>query len=111
MGWSRLRIELLGEARVLHDGEVVSLPASKKTRALLAYLVATGREHTRERLCSLLWDGPDDPRAQLRWSLWKLRDFLDSARTRRLAATRERVGFHVHGAEVDLYSVRSALAG
>src|SRR6185369_10626649 len=111
MKWSRLRIELLGEPRVFHDGKVVPLPASKKTRALLAYLVATGREHTRQRLCSLLWDGPDDPRAQLRWSLWKLRDFLDSDRTRRLVATREHVGFHVHGTEVDLHSVRTALAG
>ena len=41
MGWSRLRIELLGEPRVLHDGAEIDLPASRKTRALLGYLVAT----------------------------------------------------------------------
>ncbi|HTL33173.1 MAG TPA: BTAD domain-containing putative transcriptional regulator, partial [Kofleriaceae bacterium] len=111
MGWSRLRIELLGEPRVLHDGEAISLPASKKTRALLAYLVATGREHTRDRLCSLLWDGPDDPRAQLRWSLSKLRALVDSEPTQRLVATRDHVGFHGHGAEIDLVALRTALAG
>src|SRR5262245_7513302 len=111
MPWSRLRIELLGETRVLHDGEAIALPASKKTRALLGYLVATGREHTRDRLCSLLWDGPDDPRAQLRWSLSKLRAVVDSKQTERLVATRDHVGFHGNGAEVDLVAVRTALAG
>lgn len=111
MGWSGLRIELLGEPRVLHDGEVIELPASKKTRALLGYLVATGRDHTRERLCSLLWDGPDDPRAQLRWSLWKLRSAVDSAQTQRLIATREHVGFRAHGAEIDVIALRDRVGG
>ncbi len=111
MGWSGLRIELLGEPRVLHDGELVELPASKKTRALLGYLVATGREHTRERLCSLLWDGPDDPRAQLRWSLWKLRGAVDTAQTQRLIATREHVGFRAHGAEIDVIALRERVGG
>jgi DNA-binding SARP family transcriptional activator len=111
MGWSRLRIELLGEPRVLHDGDVIELPASKKTRALLGYLVATSREHTRERLCSLLWDGPDDPRAQLRWSLWKLRGAVDSAQTQRLIATREHVGFRAHGAEIDVVALRERVSG
>jgi DNA-binding SARP family transcriptional activator len=111
MSWSRLRIELLGEPRVLHDGNVIELPASKKTRALLGYLVATGREHTRERLCSLLWDGPDDPRAQLRWSLWKLRSALDTPQTQRLTATREHVGFHAHGAEIDVVALRDRVRG
>ena len=36
-----------------------------------------GGSHRRERLCALLWEGPDDPRAQLRWSLSKLRPLLD----------------------------------
>ena len=41
-----LRFQLLGALRVLRGGEALPLPASKKTRALLAYLVLTGREHT-----------------------------------------------------------------
>lgn len=50
-----LTIQLLGAMRVLRGGESIPLPASRKTRALLAHLVLTGREHARDRLCSLLW--------------------------------------------------------
>ncbi|HXJ19536.1 MAG TPA: AAA family ATPase [Polyangia bacterium] len=111
MSWSRLEIQLLGEILVLHDGRPVELPPSKRTRALLAYLVATYRSHTRQRLCELLWQGPDDPRAALRWSLWKLRPLLDHGRTQRLVADRERVSFEPHGAEIDLIGVRALLNG
>ena len=61
-----LSLHFLGEARVLRDGATLELPPSRKTRALLAYLAVTGRPHRRERLCSLLWDLPDDPRGALR---------------------------------------------
>ena len=61
-----VEIRLLGELEVRHGGRVQPLPASKKSRALLGYLVATGRPHLRESLCALLWDRPDDPRAELR---------------------------------------------
>ncbi len=57
----------------------LKLPASKKTRALLGYLIATGQPHRRELLCDLFWDGPDDPRAELRWSLSKIRPLLKKA--------------------------------
>ena len=56
-----LEIRLLGEPMVLRGGAPCPLPSSKKTRALLGYLVASGRSHTRERLCELFWEGPDDP--------------------------------------------------
>src|SRR5690349_20567710 len=71
-----VEIRLLGELEVVRKGRIEPLPASKKTRALLGYLAVTGRAHTRERLCVLLWQGPDDPRAGLRWSLAKLRGVL-----------------------------------
>src|ERR1019366_4381614 len=59
-----LEIRVLGELEVLRDGKAVALPASKKTRALLGYLVLAGsRPQPRQRLCDLLWDGPSDPRA------------------------------------------------
>ncbi|MEQ9567930.1 MAG: hypothetical protein RLN85_19330, partial [Pseudomonadales bacterium] len=54
-----LEISLLGELRVRAMGQEIVLPASKKARALLAFLVATGRPHRRERLCELFWDLPD----------------------------------------------------
>ncbi len=99
-------IGLLGELVVLRGGKALPLPASRKTRALLGYLVATGVPHSRSRLCELLWDGPIDPRAELRWSLSKLRPLVDDAGTERLLADRERVGFEPRGAEVDLLAVR-----
>ena len=97
-----LEIRLLGELEVLEGGRPVPLPASRKIRALLGYLVAEGRPHLRERLCDLLWDGPDDPRAALRWSLTKLRPVLERDRRTRVSATRDHVAFRAEGAAVDL---------
>ena len=65
----------------------VPLPRSQKTRALLAYLAATGREHRRETLCSLFWNVPDDPKGALRWSLSRLRQVVDEPGRTRIAAS------------------------
>ena len=62
-----IEIRLLGELEVRRAGRLSALPASKKTRALLAYLAATGEAHSRARLCEMFWEGPVDPRAELRW--------------------------------------------
>lgn len=101
-----LEIRLLGDLELRRDGVAVKLPQSKKTRALLAYLVATGRSHRRERLCSLLWDVTDDPRGAVRWSLSRLRPLVDDPDRRRLVAQRDSVAFHPEGAFVDLAWVR-----
>jgi DNA-binding SARP family transcriptional activator len=103
--WDVLEVRVLGELEVLRDGKRVALPASKRTRALLGYLVATRQSVLRERLCDLLWDGPDDPRAALRWSLAKLRPIVDDKATR-LVADRERVSFDAQGARVDLSALK-----
>lgn len=86
---------------MLVDGRPQSLPASKKTRALLAYLVQVPRPHRRQRLCELLWDGPNDPRAGLRWSLAKLRPALEGDGQERLVADREHVAFEPRGTLID----------
>jgi DNA-binding SARP family transcriptional activator len=91
------------------EGREIALPASKKTRALLAYLVATGTPHRRKWLCDLLWEGPDDPRGELRWSLAKVRPLLDLGGTVRLKTDRSRVAFEPQGAVVDLTTVRDLL--
>ena len=103
-----LEIRLIGELAVVRDGVAVPLPASKKTRALLGYLAATGRPQLREKLCSVLWDNPDDPRAALRWSLTKLRPLVDDVEVR-LVADRERVELVPGTASVDLAAVRAAV--
>src|SRR5205085_9863136 len=98
-----LEISLLGELRVQRDGNPVPLPASRKSRALLAYLAATARPHLRERLCELLWEGPDDPRGALRWSLAKLRPLVAP----HLVAARDRIEFRDSGATVDVRCIAS----
>ena len=68
-----LEVRVLGELEVIRDGAPVTLPPSRKTRALLAYLALTRAKHRREELCEMFWDVPDDPRGALRWSLSKIR--------------------------------------
>ncbi len=103
------RLCLLGELRVLRGGNPVALPASKRSRALLGYLVSGGRVESRQALCDLLWDGPDDPRAELRWSLSKLRPVVDDTRATRIRADREHVVFEPHGASTDIADVHTLL--
>ncbi|UUX48951.1 alpha/beta fold hydrolase [Nisaea acidiphila] len=100
-----LEISLLGELRVVRAGAEVALPASRKARALLAFLVATGRPHRRERLCELFWDLPDDPKAALRWGLSKLRSVADSPECHRIVADRERVQFDATSAWIDVSDI------
>jgi len=97
-----LEISLLGELRVDSMGTRVALPASRKTRALLAFLVGTGRPHRRERLCELFWNLPDDPKAALRWSLSKLRKVVDAPGHTRIVADRERVHFDATDVLIDI---------
>jgi DNA-binding SARP family transcriptional activator len=101
-----LEVRVLGELELVRGGKPLALPASKKSRALLAFLVVTARPHLRESLCDLLWLGPDDPRAALRWSLTKIRALVDTGKITRLAADRERVAFEPTGASVDLLEAR-----
>lgn len=107
-----LTIRLLGELEVLHGGQPLPLPPSRKTRALLAYLVVTGRPQRRERLCELLWEVPDDPRGALRWSLSRLRSLLDEPgnATPCLVTDRETVGIDLRGIGVDLLGIRQDVA-
>ncbi len=97
-----LTLNLLGDLEVLHDDRPVSLPPSRKTRALLAYLALHARPISRERLCELLWELPDDPRGSLRWSLSKLRRLVDTPDRTRLVADRLSVGLDLEDLDVDV---------
>jgi DNA-binding SARP family transcriptional activator len=66
-------VRLLGTLMVTRAGLRRTLPASRKTRGLLAYLALAPRACRREDLCDLLWEGAADPRGELRWSLAKIR--------------------------------------
>ncbi len=106
-----MHVRLLGDLQLRrgHDGALLPLPPSRRTRALLGYLVATGAPQSRAALCDLLWDGPDDPRAALRWSLTKLRPLLDSEGRTRLRADRDKVAFEPQDCEVDTVRITTGL--
>lgn len=81
-----LRLRLLGPLELSRDGEALSLPASRKVRALIGFLVLSSRPVARSHLCELLWDVPDDPRGELRWCLSKVRGLVDEEGRKRVIA-------------------------
>ncbi|TVP45229.1 MAG: hypothetical protein EA350_09795 [Gemmatimonadales bacterium] len=103
----RLSVHLLGPLEVQTGGERVDLPPSRKARALLAYLAATGRPHARSALCDLFWPEVNDPRAGLRWALSKLRDVVHHEGAEPLMCARDRVALDVDAVDVDLRRVTS----
>jgi pimeloyl-ACP methyl ester carboxylesterase len=102
-----VRISVMGGLAVARGGERALLPASRKTRALLAYLALNPRPQRREFLCELFWDLPDDPRAALRWSLSKLRAIVNDSDEERLLADRERIALRPEAIAVDLLEARA----
>ncbi|HEU4591971.1 MAG TPA: tetratricopeptide repeat protein [Steroidobacteraceae bacterium] len=72
-----LNFRLLGNLELSRAGDLMTLPASRKVRALLGYLVLASRPVPRSQICELLWDVPNDPRGELRWCLSKIRGLLD----------------------------------
>jgi DNA-binding SARP family transcriptional activator/pimeloyl-ACP methyl ester carboxylesterase len=103
-----LHVSVLGSLTVVRQSTKLQLPPSKKTRALLAYLAVTARSHSRDRLCAMFWNVPDDPRAALRWSLTRLRPLIDERDRRRIVADRENVRLDLTRANVDILSLRNA---
>lgn len=100
-----MELRLFGPMALLRDGEAVPLPASKKTRALLAYLAVSGKPERRERLCHLFWEIPDDPKGALRWSLSKLRGLIGDV----LIADRETARVDLSALDTDWRRLESAM--
>ena len=78
----KLKIRMLGTLGVSRNGRAVALPASRKARALLAYLALAPFATRRNRLCELLFDTVTDSRGELRWYLSKLRGTVGASRVR-----------------------------
>jgi tetratricopeptide (TPR) repeat protein len=74
------QLRMLGPLRASQDGRALELPASRKARALLAYLALAPRTIPRHRLGRLLWETTSDPRGELRWVLSKLRSVVGATR-------------------------------
>jgi len=105
---SGLKLRLLGPVSVSRDGVAVALPASRKVRALLAYLVLASGPVPRRLLSDLLWDVANDPRGELRWCLTKLRRILDTPERIRVRADRNTVALDLEDCDVDVLRLGDA---
>jgi len=96
-----LKLRLLGTPRVTYQGQPIKF-RSRKSLALLIYLVVTGQPHSRETLMMLLWPHSDRKRASLslRNALTRLRQVLQPAGDF-LLIEGDQVGFDF-GRELDL---------
>jgi len=107
-GAATLALRMIGAMSLKRGAAEVPLPASRKTRALFAYLAASDRPVRRDRLCELLWEVPDDPRGALRWSLSKLRGVIgDEEGGPLLAADRDMVRLDCRRMTVDWRTLRA----
>ncbi len=104
-----LEAYLLGPLDVRRAGQTVDLPPSRKARALLAYLLMTPHAVPRSSLCELLWEGPDDPRAELRWCLSRIRSVIGGRE--RLVTLEDSVRLELSGCSVDANDVSDAMRG
>lgn len=108
IGTSGMWVRMLGPLTVGRDGGRLELPASRKIRALFAYLALAPHAVGRGRLCELLWDVPNDPRGELRWCLSKLRNILDEPGRRRVVSFDDMVVLDLVDCHVDVAEIASA---
>src|SRR5262247_707511 len=99
---------MLGPLAVYRDGQPVALPASRKVRALLAYLALAPGPVLRSPLCELLWDVPNDPRGELRWCLSKIRSVVDEPGRRRVHTRGDTVRLDLADCLVDAIEIARA---
>lgn len=105
-----LSLQTLDELILFKDNEPVPLPTSKRTRALLVYLLLTERMQRRDWLCELLWTQADDPRGALRWSLSRMRPLVNDVGHERLWADRERVQINDADLDIDIRNLAAKVA-
>ena len=103
-----VHVQLLGPLAISRDGVPQALPASRKVRALFAYLALAPRAVGRSQLCDLLWDVPNDPRSELRWCLSKIRSVIDEPGRRRVQATGDAIALELADCFVDAREIARA---
>ena len=104
-----LQVRLFGALTIRRDGVALVLPASRKVRGLIAYLALAPHPVSRSQLCELLWDVPDDPRGELRWSLSKVRRILDDAERRRVHTHADTIALELDDCVVDAIEINGAI--
>ena len=99
---------MLGPLTISRDGVTLALPASRKVRALFAYLALAPRAVARSQLCELLWDVPNDPRGELRWCLSKIRSIVDERGRRRVHTRDDTIRLDLSDCFVDAIEIARA---
>ena len=111
-GGSRsIDVRLLGALTISRNGVALPLPASRKVRALIAYLSLAPRPALRSQLCELLWDIADDPRGELRWCLTKIRRLVDQPDRCRVETRGDTVRLDLSDCFVDATEIARAVQG
>ena len=103
-----IHVRLLGRLTIWRRRAPVGLPASRKVRALFAYLALAPRPVARTQLCELLWDVPNDPRGELRWCLSKVRSLVDERGRKRVVTRGDTVWLDLADCVVDAVEVARA---
>ena len=103
-----VHVQLLGPLAISRNGVQQALPASRKVRALFAYLALAPRAIGRSQLCDLLWDVPNDPRSELRWCLSKIRSVIDEPGRRRVQTTGDAITLELADCFVDAREIACA---
>ena len=109
---TELTLQVLGAFRVQDAAGAEIRIASRKGRALLAYLaLRPGESHSRDRLATLLWEDADEElaRTSLRQALAALRKSLPADAHKALLADTESVGIDPAVVRSDLNAFRRAL--
>lgn len=110
----RLQIKLLGGFQARAAGGSAIDIASRKTRALLAYLaLPPGRPHTRDALVALLWSDRDDKQAHasLRQALVELGRALEGVAPTPLVKNRDTLSVDPESVAVDAVAFEQLAGG
>ena len=97
---------LLGSFELRANDRDINPALDRKTRAILAYLAATGHPHSRQSLFSLFCQETLDPAGTLRWHLSRIRRQINPAI---ITATKETIQFNRQAAWVDCDIFQAAL--
>ena len=108
-GDCRLRIRMLGSLELRRDGIVLPLPASRKVKALLAYLALAPRGMPGASSASFSGTSRTILRGELRWCLSKIRRLVDEADRQRLLAREDAVQLDLAGCFVDAVQIQGAM--
>ena len=107
-GGPSIQVRLLGPMTISRDGVALALPASRKVRALFAYLALAPAPVARSPLCELLWDVPNDPRGELRWCLSKIRSLVDEGDRQRVCTREDTIRLDLADCFVDAIEIARA---